>query len=590
MAKKKKNRRKISLKTVYLIKQFMPYFKKYKWVLLLDLFCATLTCICEMVLPLIIRYITNTALSDMTKLSIHIVCQLGLFYMVLRIIDTAANYFMQYTGHIMGAKIETNMRSDLFAHLQKLSFSYYDETKIGQIMARMTSDLFDVTEFAHHCPEEYYIAFIKIVVSFIILCHANIALTLIIFAIIPVMLFFSMTFNKRMKKAFQKSRFQIGEINARTEDSLLGIRVVKSFANEEIEKQKFEKGNQYFLGVKKEMYRAMAGFQSTTRLFDGIMYVAVLVIGTMFMIQHKISSGDLVAYLLYITTLLTTVRRIVEFTEQFQRGMTGIERFLEVMDVPAEIVDNNTTQELQNVKGDIQFDDVTFRYEEEEHTILSHVNIHIKQGETVALVGPSGSGKSTMCSLIPRFYDVTEGSIKIDGKNIKDVSLLSLRSQIGIVQQDVYLFSGTVGENIAYGKPSATQQEIEQAAKKAGAHEFIQSLAQGYDTYVGERGIKLSGGQKQRISIARVFLKNPPILILDEATSALDNESEKIVQKSLEELAKGRTTLTIAHRLTTVRDAKKILVLTERGIEEQGSHKELIQKGGIYAKYYEMYQ
>ncbi len=338
------------------------------------------------------------------------------------------------------------------------------------------------------------------------------------------------------------------------------------------------------------MYRAMAGFQSTTRLFDGIMYVAVLVIGTMFMIQHKISSGDLVAYLLYITTLLTTVRRIVEFTEQFQRGMTGIERFLEVMDVPAEIVDNDTTQELQNVKGDIQFDDVTFRYEEEEHTILSHVNIHIKQGETVALVGPSGSGKSTMCSLIPRFYDVTEGSIKIDGKNIKDVSLFSLRSQIGIVQQDVYLFSGTVGENIAYGKPNATQQEIEQAAKKAGAHEFIQSLAQGYDTYVGERGIKLSGGQKQRISIARVFLKNPPILILDEATSALDNESEKIVQKSLEELAKGRTTLTIAHRLTTVRDAKKILVLTEKGIEEQGSHKELIQKGGIYAKYYEMYQ
>ena len=577
-------------RTSYLIKRFAPYFKKYKWILLLDLFCATLTCVCEIVLPLIVRYITNASMAGGAALTMNIVLRLGVFYMILRIIDTAANYFMQYTGHIMGARIETDMRRDLFDHLQKLSFSYYDETKIGQIMARITSDLFDVTEFAHHCPEEYYIAFVKIIAAFVILCGVNVPLTIIVFAIIPVMLFFSMKFNKRMKKAFKKSRFQIGEINARTEDSLLGIRVVKSFANEEIEKEKFGQGNRRFLDIKKEMYRAMAGFQSTIRMFDGIMYVAVVVIGSWFLLQGKILSGDLVAYLLYITTLLTTVRRIVEFTEQFQRGMTGIDRFLEVIDVPVEIKNSENAQDLTDVKGHITFLDVTFRYQDEENTVLSHVNLDFKPGETVALVGPSGSGKSTLCSLIPRFYDVTEGCIEIDGKDIKNVTLSSLRSQIGVVQQDVYLFSGTVAENIAYGKPNATEQEIEEAAKKAGAHDFILSLAQGYDTYVGERGVKLSGGQKQRISIARVFLKNPPILILDEATSALDNESEQIVQQSLEELAKGRTTVTIAHRLTTIKDAKKILVLTENGIEEEGSHEKLMKKGGIYAKYYEMYQ
>ena len=577
-------------KTSYLIKRFAPYFKKYKGVLLLDLFCATLTCICEMVLPLIVRYITNAGMAGKTALTMEIVLRLGVFYMILRIIDMAANYFMQYTGHIMGARIETDMRRDLFDHLQKLSFSYYDETKIGQIMARITSDLFDVTEFAHHCPEEYYIAVVKIAVSFVILCGINVPLTVIVFAIIPVMLFFSMKFNQKMKKAFKKSRFQIGEINARTEDSLLGIRVVKSFANEEIEKQKFGQGNKHFLDIKKEMYRAMAGFQSTTRMFDGIMYVTVVVAGSWFLLQGKILSGDLVAYLLYITTLLTTVRRIVEFTEQFQRGMTGIDRFLEVIDVNVEIKDSENAKDLSAVKGNITFSDVTNCYEGEENTVLSHVNLDIRPGETVALVGPSGSGKSTLCSLIPRFYDVTKGSIKIDGMDIKNVTLSSLRSQIGVVQQDVYLFSGTVKENIAYGKPNATDKEIEEAAKKAGAHDFILSLAQGYDTYVGERGVKLSGGQKQRISIARVFLKNPPILILDEATSALDNESEQIVQQSLEELAKGRTTVTIAHRLTTIKDAKKILVLTENGIEEEGSHEKLMKKGGIYAKYYEMYQ
>ena len=577
-------------KTSYLIKRFAPYFKKYKGVLLLDLFCATLTCICEMVLPLIVRYITNAGMAGKTALTMEIVLRLGVFYMILRIIDMAANYFMQYTGHIMGARIETDMRRDLFDHLQKLSFSYYDETKIGQIMARITSDLFDVTEFAHHCPEEYYIAVVKIAVSFVILCGINVPLTVIVFAIIPVMLFFSMKFNQKMKKAFKKSRFQIGEINARTEDSLLGIRVVKSFANEEIEKQKFGQGNKHFLDIKKEMYRAMAGFQSTTRMFDGIMYVTVVVAGSWFLLQGKILSGDLVAYLLYITTLLTTVRRIVEFTEQFQRGMTGIDRFLEVIDVNVEIKDSENAKDLSAVKGHITFSDVTFCYEGEENTVLSHVNLDIRPGETVALVGPSGSGKSTLCSLIPRFYDVTKGSIKIDGMDIKNVTLSSLRSQIGVVQQDVYLFSGTVKENIAYGKPNATDKEIEEAAKKAGAHDFILSLAQGYDTYVGERGVKLSGGQKQRISIARVFLKNPPILILDEATSALDNESEQIVQQSLEELAKGRTTVTIAHRLTTIKDAKKILVLTENGIEEEGSHEKKKKKGGIYAKYYEMYQ
>lgn len=572
-----------------LIKRFIPYYKKYRWILALDLFCAALTTVCELVLPLIVRYITDKCTTNMASLTVQAILSVGALYLVLRVIDAAANYYMANIGHVMGAKIETDMRRDLFAHLQELSFTYFDNTKIGQIMARVTSDLFDVTEFAHHCPEEFFIAGLKITVSFIILCGMSALLTVIIFAFIPLMLICSMYFNRKMRKAFKSSRVQIGELNAQVEDALLGVRVVKSFANEPIEKEKFRQGNEKFLAIKKISYRFMAGFQTTTRVFDGIMYIVVVVAGALFMISHKITPADFMAYLLYVSTLLTSIRTIVEFTEQFQRGMTGIERFWEVMDAPVEIHDAPDAEELTEVTGEIEFDHVGFQYSDDHKDILSDIDLHVKPGENVAIVGPSGSGKSTLCNLIPRFYDVTSGRILIDGKDIRHLTLRSLRSHIGMVQQEVYLFSGTVGENIAYGKPGASQEEIMAAAKLAGAHEFIMQFADGYDTYVGERGVKLSGGQKQRISIARVFLKNPPVLILDEATSALDNESEFIVQQSLEKLAKGRTTFTIAHRLTTIRNATVIWVLTENGIEEQGSHAELMEQHGIYYDLYSMY-
>ena len=576
-------------KTSYLIKRFLPYFKKYKGILAMDLFCAALTSICDLVLPMIVRYLTDIAATDVSQLTVRLILSVGALYLVLRVIDLIANYYMANIGHVMGAKIETDMRKDLFEHLQDLSYSYYNNTKVGQLMARITSDLFDVTEFAHHCPEEYFIAALKIVVSFCILCSVNVWLTVLIFAIIPFMIFFAMKFNTKMRTAFKKSRNQLGEINAQVEDSLLGVRVVKSFANEEIEERKFEEGNQGFLNIKKEMYRYMAGFQSTTRLFDGIMYIAVVVAGSLFMMEGSITAADLMACLLYVVMLLNSVRRIVEFTEQFQRGMTGIERFIEVMDEEVEIQDAPDARELKHVKGEIIFDHASFRYNDSDEDVLTSIDLKIEAGENVALVGPSGAGKTTLCNLIPRFFDVTDGRILIDGTDIRDVTAHSLRSQIGMVQQDVYLFSGTVYDNIEYGKPGASREEIQEAAKLAGAHEFITQLADGYDTFVGERGVKLSGGQKQRISIARGFLKNPPILILDEATSALDNESERIIQESLEKLAKGRTTLTIAHRLTTIRDAKTILVLTEEGIQEQGSHEELMAKGGLYSRLYQLY-
>ena len=570
--------------------RFAPYFKKYKGVLFFDLFCAALTTVCEIVLPLIIRFITDTVINDLAALTVGVILRIGGFYLILRVIDAAANYYMQSVGHIMGARIETDMRRDLFDHLQNLSHAYYNTTKIGQIMARVTSDLFDVTEFAHHCPEEFFIAFVKIAASFCILGFTNIWLTLLIFAILPIMLVCSMYFNKKMRRAFKESRNQLGELNARVEDSLLGIRVVKSFANEDMEREKFRQGNHLFLDIKRKMYRYMAGFQTSTRIFDGLMYVVVVVAGALFLIQGAITPGDYVAYLLYVSTLLTAIRRIVEFTEQFQRGMTGIERFIEVMDAPVDIADRPGARTLEKVTGDIRFDHVGFQYLDDGTEVLRDVNLHIKPGQSVALVGPSGGGKSTLCNLIPRFYDVTEGAVRIDGQDVRDFTLHSLRSHIGMVQQEVYLFSGSIRDNIAYGRPGATDQEIIEAAKQAGAHEFIQNLSEGYDTYVGERGVRLSGGQKQRISIARVFLKNPPILILDEATSALDNESERVVQASLEKLAKGRTTLTIAHRLTTIRGADVIWVLTGKGIEEQGTHAELMAKGGIYSGLYRMYQ
>lgn len=575
-------------KTKDLIGRFIPYFKPYKNVLLLDLFCAFLTTGCDLILPIILRFLANKGTEDLSSITVQLIASLAGVYLVLRIIDAIANYYMTRIGHIMGARIETDMRKDAFDHIQKLSDSYFNNTKVGQIMSRITNDLFDVTEFAHHCPEEFFIAGVKIVISFILLSRINLALTTIIFIFIPLMVIFSMDQNRKMKRAFKKQRVQIGELNSRLEDSLLGVRVVKAFANEDIEAEKFTQDNRKFLGTKKETYKYMAGFKIITCIFDGIMYLVLLIAGGIFMMKGLIQPADLFVFTLYVTTLLATVKRIVEFTEQFQKGMTGIERFIEIMDSDIDIFDDEDAKELNNVKGSIEFKNVSFGYNDKDKEVLSNINLSIKEGEKVALVGPSGGGKTTICNLIPRFYDTTQGSIYLDNNDIKKVTLKSLRKNIGIVQQDVYLFAGTVYENIAYGDPNATREQIIEAAKLAGAHEFISELKDGYDTYVGERGVKLSGGQKQRISIARVFLKNPKILILDEATSALDNESEYLVSKSLERLAKGRTTLTIAHRLTTIQNADRILVLNENGIVEQGSHKELLDKKGVYHQLYMM--
>jgi len=573
-------------KASYLMRRFLPYYAKYKWILVTDLLCASLTTVCELIFPLIVRNITSIATEAPQNLTLRLIAITGIIYIALRLIDTAANYYMAGTGHVMGTKMETDMRHDLFEHLQTLSYSYYSDTKVGQIMSRITSDLFDITEFAHHCPEELFITGIKIIIAFAILLTINVPLTIILFMILPIMLIACMSFRGKMRDAFKESRKQVGELNARVEDSLLGIRVVKSFANEEIEQNKFDDGNIIFLKIKKLAYKYMAGFHSTTRFFEGFMYISVIIAGSIFLMYQKISVADFAAYILYISTLTVSIRTIINFTEQFQRGLTGLERFIEVMDTPADIVDVEDAVELNNVKGDIKFDNVSFNYPGNDRTVLANLDIHIASGENVALVGASGSGKTTICNLIPRFYDIVSGQITIDGRNIKDFTLKSLRRNIGIVQQDVYMFSGTVRDNIEYGKPGATFEDIQNAAIKAGAHDFICELPNGYDTYIGERGVKLSGGQKQRLSIARVFLKDPPVLILDEATSSLDNESEKLIQKSLEELSEGRTVLTIAHRLSTIKNADKILVITENGIEEQGTHEELLQKEGIYYNLY----
>ena len=562
--------------------RFAPYLLKYRKILIFDLFCAALTTLCDIVLPSIMRYLTNAATDSSVVLTAGVVLRLALVYLVLRLIDGAAQYYMSGTGHIMGVYIETDMRRDAFAYLQRLSHTYYSNTKVGQIMGRITNDLFDVTEFAHHCPEEFFIAGIKIVASFVILCGASVPLTLVVFACVPLMMVVSVRLNLRLRAAFRKQRFQIGELNASIEDSLLGQRVVKAFAAEEQENAKFERGNQTFQTIKKKTYHAMAAFNTSTRLFDGLMYLVVIVAGGLFLVYDRINAGDLVAYVLYVSTLIATIRRIVEFAEQFQRGVTGIERFYEIMDTPVEIEDAPDAKPLVVKQGGIEFRHVSFEYPDDHNKVLRDVNLSIRPGENLALVGPSGGGKTTLCNLIPRFYDVTSGEILVDGQDVRKVTLKSLREAIGVVQQDVYLFSGTVAENIAYGKPGASQEEIIAAAKLAGADGFVRALKDGYDTYVGERGVKLSGGQKQRISIARVFLKNPPILLLDEATSALDNESEILVGQSLDALAKGRTTLTIAHRLTTIKNADRILVLGKEGIEEEGTHEELLAQKGIY--------
>ncbi len=575
--------------SIGLFRRLWPYFKPYAGILALDLFCASLTTVCDLVLPLIVRYITN-AVSGGAAFTLEIVLRLGAAYLLLRIIDTAAYYYMQSIGHIMGSRIETDLRRDLFGQYQALSHDFYDNAKIGQLMSRITSDLNDITEFAHHMPEEFLIVVLKVVAAFVILCNSSVLLTAVIFAVLPLMVYFSNKFARRMRKSFNDSRHELGELNARVEDSLSGIRVVKSFANEDLEKAKFAQRNEAFLKIKKGMYHNMAGFHSVTRLFDGLMYVVVVVLGAVFLLKGRISASEFVAYLLYVQTLLTSIRRFVEFTEQMQRGMTGFERFDELMHVQPSIQEAPEAVELAQVRGEIEFDHVRFAYGDGMENVLDDICLKVSAGENIALVGPSGSGKTTLCSLIPRFYDVSAGSVRIDGRDVRDFTLKSLRGHIGVVQQDVYMFSGTVLDNIEYGKPGASRDEIIRAAKLAGAHDFIMELPSGYDTHVGEHGTKLSGGQKQRISIARVFLKNPPILILDEATSALDNESERLVQASLEKLMHGRTTFTIAHRLTTVRRADKILVLTDDGIVESGSHQALMEKeNGVYRGMYQMY-
>lgn len=574
------------MKTSTLMKRFAPYYRNYLGIMTMDLFCAALTTVCELVLPLILRYITNIGITDLSALTIRTVVTIGALYFMLRIIDGLASFYMAYTGHVMGAAIETDMREDAFAHLQKLSDNYFNNTKVGQIMSRITSDLFDVTEFAHHCPEEFFIAFVKIVVSFVILSRINFMLTVIIFVMIPVMAISCSYFNMQVKKAFKRQRNHIGELNARIEDSLLGNKVVRAFANEEVEIGKFNCDNQKFLEIKRQSYKYMAAFENTIRMLDGLMYVVVIVAGGIFMIKGLIAPADLVAYTLYVATLLTTIRRIIEFAEQFQRGMTGIERFTELLDSTIDIFDEEGAAPLQDVEGEITFKHVSFEYPDDNTPVLSDINLTIKPGEKVALVGPSGGGKTTLCNLIPRFYDPTEGEILLDGQNIRKITLQSLRNNVGVVQQDVYLFSGNVYDNIVYGKPGAAREEVIEAAKMAGAHEFIEELKDGYDTYIGERGVKLSGGQKQRISIARVMLRAPKLVVLDEATASLDNESEHLVAESLDKLAAGRTTITIAHRLTTIQSADRILVLSGSRIAEEGNHKTLMEKQGVYYQLY----
>ncbi len=574
------------MKTGALLKRFIPYYRKYIWIMALDLFCAALTTVCELVLPMILRYITNVGMQDLSALTVRMIVSISAVYFILRVIDGIASFYMAYNGHVMGASIETDMREDAFAHLQKLSDNYFNNTKVGQIMSRITSDLFDVTEFAHHCPEEFFIAFLKAAVAFVVLARINVLLTVIIFVLIPVMAISCSYFNLQVRKAFRNQRNHIGELNARIEDSLLGNKVVRAFANEKVELGKFSRDNQEFLHIKRQTYKYMAAFQNTIRMFDGLMYVVVILAGGLFMIKGLILPADLVAYTMYVTTLLATIRRIIEFAEQFQRGMTGIERFTELMDANVDIFDEEDARPLTDVKGEITFRHVSFEYPDDGSPVLSDIDLTIRPGEKVALVGPSGGGKTTLCSLIPRFYDPTRGEILLDGQNIRKATLESLRSRIGVVQQDVYLFSGSVYDNIAYGRPGASKDEVIGAAKLAGAHEFIKALKDGYDTYVGERGVKLSGGQKQRISIARVFLKEPKVLLLDEATAALDNESEHVVSESLDKLAAGRTTLTIAHRLTTIRGADRILVLSGSRVVEEGNHEALMERRGVYYHLY----
>lgn len=571
------------------MKRLLSYYRPYRGLFLADMLFALISAAISLVYPMIVRYITNHVLVnyEMSEAS-PIIIKLLFLMLGLVILEFISNYFTAYQGHIMGAKMEYDMRNDIFGHFQKLSFNFYDNQKTGQLMSRITNDLFDVTELCHHGPEDIVISIIKFVGAFLILIGINLPLTLIVFAFLPVMFVFAYHMRGKMSRAFRKNRERIADINAQIEDNLSGIRVVKSFANEPVEIEKFRQGNARFVDSKRNSYWNMSAFHSGLSFFTGMINIAVIAGGGLFITHKIINVGDLLTFLLYINNLIDPVKKLINFTEQFQNGMTGFDRFFEIMEIQPDIVDKPEALTLGEVRGEIEFCNVAFKYNDTAAEVFRDINLKVEAGEYVALVGSSGVGKTTMCSLIPRFYEVSEGSITVDGINIKDIRMRSLRENIGIVQQDVYLFAGTVLDNIRYGRPDATEEQVIEAAKNANAHEFIQELPDGYHTYIGQRGIKLSGGQKQRLSIARVFLKNPPILIFDEATSSLDNESEKVVQDSLEKLAKNRTTFVIAHRLTTIKNAKRILVLTEDGIKESGSHEELLQKNGIYAGLYRM--
>lgn len=571
------------------LKKMMGYYKPYLKIFWADMFFATLSAAVALTIPLVVRYVTSTLIYLPADEIIRQITYIGIGLVVLLAIDCYSRFFIGNYGHVMGAKMEYDMRAELFGHMQKLSFSFYDDAKVGQLMSRITSDLFDITELLHHGPENIILSVLKITGAFVILVSINGWLALAAFAVLPFMFAFALILNKKMRRAFRANRVKIADINAQIEDNLSGIRVVKSFANEDIENEKFRVGNDGFLAAKKNSYHYMGSFQAGVGVFTTMIQVSVILVGTVLIAHGRVDMTDLVTFLLYIGVFTDPIRTLVDFTEQFQNGYTGFERFQEIMNIRPDIEDAPDATPIGMVKGEIEFDNVSFQYKDNQENVLNHINLKVPAGAYMALVGSSGAGKTTLCSLIPRFYDVTGGCIMIDGKDIRSVTLKSLRDQIGMVQQDVYLFAGTIFENIQYGKPGATREEVIEAAKNANAHEFIMAFPDGYDTDIGQRGIKLSGGQKQRLSIARVFLKNPPILIFDEATSALDNESEKVVQDSLEKLAKNRTTFVIAHRLTTIQNAEKILVLTEDGIAESGTHEELLAQGGLYEKLYHMH-
>lgn len=570
------------------LKKFIKYYKPYKAVFFIDLLCATIISAIDLAFPQLLRTLTKTLFAGAPGKIISALIPITIGLLVAYIIQTACRYYVTYAGHMMGARMERDMRKELFDQYEKLSFSYYDQNNSGQMMSKLVSDLFDISELAHHGPENLFISLIKIIGSFIFLFMINRMLAVPMLILVVLMLVFSYGQNKKMQETFMDNRRKIGDINSSLQDTLAGIRVVQSFANERIEQEKFNRSNENFLISKDANYRCMGSFMSGNAFFQGMMYLVTLVFGGFLIAHGRMEASDLAMYALYIGIFISPIQILVELTEMMQKGLSGFRRFLEVVETKPEIVDAADAKPLKNVKGNVCYEDVSFHYSDDDTPVLSHVSFEIPAGKSIALVGPSGSGKTTICSLLPRFYDVTEGRVTIDGNDVRKLTLESLRSQIGLVSQDVYLFGGSIKDNIAYGKPEATMDEIVDAAKKANIHDFIMELPDKYDTFVGERGTRLSGGQKQRISIARVFLKNPPVLILDEATSALDNESERFIQKSLEELAKDRTTITIAHRLSTIRNADEILVVADCGIAERGTHEELLARDGIYARYYDM--